>query len=111
MVEQGIVTRADVTDPSIPNALGIKIGTRLDEVKLQYPKVMVEPHQYDPTGHYLIFKSADGRRAIVFEEGDGRITDVRAGKEPGKGGNASSQYFEPLWSIKIGRRQKNGWSI
>jgi hypothetical protein len=82
MVEKGIVTRADVTDSSIPNALGIKIGTTLDEVKRRYPKVIVEPHQYDPTGHYLIFKSADGKRAIVFEEGEGKITDVRAGSEP-----------------------------
>jgi len=82
MVEKGIVTRADVTDSSIPNVLGIKIGTTLDEVKQRYPKVMVEPHKYNPTGHYLIFKSRDGKRAMVFEEGDGKITDVRAGSEP-----------------------------
>ena len=82
MVEKGIVTRADVTNPSIPNALGIKFGTTLDEVKRRYPRVMVEPHQYDPTGHYLIFRSKDGKRAIVFEEGNGKITGVRAGKEP-----------------------------
>jgi hypothetical protein len=82
MVEEGIVTRADVTDPSIPNALGIKIGTCLDEVKRRHPEVMVKPHQYDPTEHYLIFKSKDGKRAIVFEEGDGKITDVRGGLEP-----------------------------
>lgn len=82
MVEKSIVTRADVTDSSIPNALGIKIGTTLDEVKRRYPKVIVERHQYDPTGHYLIFKSKDGKRAIVFEEGGGKITDVRAGLEP-----------------------------
>lgn len=82
MVEKGILTRADVTNSSIPNALGIKIGTTLNEVKWRYPKVIVEPHQYDPTGHYLIFKSKDGKRAIVFEEGDGKITDVRAGVEP-----------------------------
>lgn len=82
MVEKGIVTRADVTDSSIPNMCGIKIGTTLDEVKRRYPKVIIEPHQYDPTGHYLIFKSKDGKRAIVFEEGDGKITDVRAGAEP-----------------------------
>jgi hypothetical protein len=82
MVEKGVVTRADVTDSSIPNSLGIKNGTTLDEVKRIYPKVIVEPHQYDPTGHYLIFKSKDGKRAIVFEEGDGKITDVRAGMEP-----------------------------
>jgi len=88
MVEKGILTRADVTDSSIPNSLGIKIGTTLDEVKRRYPKVIVEPHQYDPTGHYVIFKSKDRKRAIVFEEGDGRITDVRAGLEP------SAEYVE-----------------
>ena len=82
MVEESTVTRADVTDSSIPNALGIKIGATLDEVKRRYPKVIVEPHQYDPTGHYLIFKSKDGKRAIVFEEGDGKITHIRAGMEP-----------------------------
>ncbi len=82
MVEEGIVTRADVTDSSIPNALGIKIGTTLDQVKRRYPKVIIEQHKYDPTGHYLIFKSTDRKRAIVFEEGDGKVTDVRAGVEP-----------------------------
>jgi len=82
MVEKGIVTRADVTDSSILNVRSIKIGTTLDEVKRRYPKVIVEPHQYDPAGHYLIFKSTDGKRAIVFEEGEGKITDVRAGVEP-----------------------------
>lgn len=82
MVEEGTVTRADVTDPSIPNALGIKVGTTFNEVKRRYPKVIIEPHKYDPTGHYLIFKSKDGKQAIVFEEGGGKITDVRAGVEP-----------------------------
>jgi len=82
MVEKGIVTRADATDSSIHNALGIKIGTTLDEVKQRHPKVIIKPHQYDPTGHYLVFKSTDEKRAIVFEEGEGKITDVRAGSEP-----------------------------
>jgi hypothetical protein len=82
MVEKGIVTRVDVIDSLIPNTFGIKTGTTLDEVKRRYPKVIVESHQYDPTGHYLIFKSKDGKRAVVFEEGNGKITDVRAGLEP-----------------------------
>ena len=82
MVEGGTVTRADVTAMDIPNALGIKIGTALAEVRRRFQKVVVEPHQYDPTGHYLIFKSSDGKRAIVFEETNGKITHVRAGLEP-----------------------------
>src|SRR6266568_1490115 len=81
MVEDGIVTRADVISPEIKNKLQIQNGTPLDEVKSRYPTVEVTPHKYDPTGHYLIFKSKDGKRAILFEEGDGKITDTRAGVE------------------------------
>ncbi len=82
MVEKGIVTRADLIDSSILNAIRIKIGTTLNEVKNRYPQVIVKAHQYDPSGHYLIFKSKDGKRATVFEEGDGKVTDARAGLEP-----------------------------
>lgn len=82
MVEDGIVTRADAVLPGIKNKLEIKKGTSLEEVKRRYPEVEVKPHKYDPTGHYLIFKSKDGKRAILFEEGDGKITDTRAGIEP-----------------------------
>jgi hypothetical protein len=82
MVEGGIVTRADVTSPKIQNKLRIRIGTSLEEVKRRYPAVEIEPHKYDDTGHYLIFKSKDGKRAILFEEGGGKVTDTRAGVEP-----------------------------
>ena len=82
MVEDGIVTRADAVSPDIKNKLEIKTGTSLEEVKRRYPAVEVKPHKYDPTGHYLIFKSKDGKRAILFEEGDGKVTDMRAGVEP-----------------------------
>lgn len=82
MVEDGIVTRADAVSPDIKNKLQIQNGTSLDEVKRRYPTVEVTPHKYDPTGHYLIFKSKDGKRAMLFEEGDGKVTDSRAGIEP-----------------------------
>lgn len=82
MIEDGVVTRADIMDISISNNLKIKIGMALNEVKKRYPNVTITPHQYDPTGHYLIFKSEDKKRAIVFEESDGKITDARAGLEP-----------------------------
>ena len=82
MVEDDIVTRADAISPQIRNKLQIRIGTSMEEVKRRYPKVEVKPHKYDETGHYLIFKSKDGKRAILFEEGDGKVTDTRAGVEP-----------------------------
>lgn len=82
MVEDGIVTRADAISPKVRNELDIQVGMPLEEVKRRYPQVEIKRHQYDPNGHYLIFKSKDGKRAIVFEEGDGKITDTRAGTEP-----------------------------
>ncbi|MFA4820541.1 MAG: hypothetical protein WC613_06315 [Candidatus Aenigmatarchaeota archaeon] len=82
MVEDGIVTRADALSPQIQNKLQIRIGTSIEEVKRRYPAVEVKPHKYDDTGHYLIFKSKDGKRAILFEEGSGKVTDTRSGIEP-----------------------------
>ncbi len=82
MVEDSIVTRADTTSPQVQNTLQIKIGTPLDEVKRRYLNVEIKQHKYDETGHYLIFKSKDGKRAILFEEADGKVTDARAGVEP-----------------------------
>ena len=81
MVEDGIVTRADVA-PNIPNSSGVRIGTRLSEVKRRFPEVKVEPHKYDEHGHYLSLPTKDGKAALLFEEVDGRVTDVRAGLFP-----------------------------
>jgi hypothetical protein len=75
-------TIADVISPKIHNNIQIRFGTSMEEVKRRYPTVEVEPHKYDDTGHYLIFKSKDGKHAILFEVGGGKVTDTRAGVEP-----------------------------
>ena len=81
MVEHGVITRADVSAKA-KNSLNISVGARLEKVKAKHPSAHLEPHHYDPSGHYVIFKSADGKAAIVMEEGDGKITDIRGGLEP-----------------------------
>ncbi|MDA0232998.1 MAG: hypothetical protein O3C69_05900 [Chloroflexi bacterium] len=87
MVQDGIVTRADAEDVIVPNSIGIKVGTTLEEVLKRFPSVVVEDHAY-VDGHYLIFRSKDGNRAVVFEEVEGKITCVRAGLKP------SVEYIE-----------------
>lgn len=82
MVENGIVTRADTTSPRLKNTLSISIGATLKEVIRRYPNVEIEPHKYLENGHYLIFRSKDRKRAILFEEESGKVTGVRAGLEP-----------------------------
>ena len=81
MVEQGVITRADVSAKA-KNNLNISVGARLAKVRAEHPSVHLEPHHYDASGHYLIFKSADGKASIVMEEGGGKITDIRGGLEP-----------------------------
>jgi hypothetical protein len=44
--------------------------------------MVVEPHQYDPDGHYLTFATRGGKTAIVMEEADGKVTTIRGGLIP-----------------------------
>lgn len=82
MVENGIITRADIVSDGVSNSLGVKMGDQFTEVQRRFPAAQLRPHKYEPTGHYLIFKSSDERRAIVLEALDGRITNIRGGLEP-----------------------------
>ena len=81
MVEDGIVTRGD-TKAGVRNSARVSIGMSLERVKVLHPRIRIEPHKYDDEGHYLILDSSDGNSAILFEEGAGKVTDIRAGKKP-----------------------------
>ncbi len=81
MVEDGVITRGDARD-AVRNSARVSVGTSLAKVKALHPGVRVEPHKYDDDGHYLILDSADARSAILFEVGDGKVTDIRAGRKP-----------------------------
>lgn len=81
MVEKRIITRADLT-AEIPNALHVAVGDALADVRKAHPAVRVRPNKYDPNGHDLVFKSPDGKNAIVMEETGGKIASIRAGVEP-----------------------------
>jgi len=82
MVEQGIVTRADTRSTDIHSSFGPVVGAKAQDIQQKHPGLLVLPHHYDPTGHYLILKSSDGKSALVMEESEGTITDIRGGLEP-----------------------------
>jgi hypothetical protein len=82
MVEHGIITRADIVSAETNNSLGVKKGDQLTEIRGRFPAAQLRLHKYEPTGHYLIFKSTDEKRAIVLEANDGRVTKIRGGLEP-----------------------------
>lgn len=81
MVESGTVTRADA-DPGTPNVLGLAVGDTLAQLQARYPDARVAAHKYVENGHTISFPSADGSAAIVLEEEGGKLTRIRAGRQP-----------------------------
>lgn len=81
MVEDGVITRGDA-DHQLANTAGVRLGMTLSQVKKRAPTVKLEPHKYDPTGHYLLLSTSDGKAALMFEAANGRVTDIRAGLQP-----------------------------
>lgn len=81
MVEEGVITRADA-EKTIKNSAGVAVGSTLRQVKRAHPNIRTEPHKYDDNGHYLILSTTDNRSALVFEESNGKVTEVRAGIKP-----------------------------
>lgn len=86
MVENGIVTRADVDgEKNVPNAYGVKLGDPMEEFKTKHPEIKIKPHTYIDGGFYLFLHSKDGRRAIVIEETEGKASAIRGGMLPSVG--------------------------
>lgn len=78
MVENGIISRADSKGP-ISTETKVKLGMTLGQAKLAEPVLEISPHHYADDGHYLALYTADKKHAILFEEFDGRVQEVRAG--------------------------------
>ena len=83
MFQQGRVVRIDVNAPGISTASGIQVGSTEDDVKRAYgTRIRVEPHKYDPDGHYLEYlavDAADRPFRLLFETDGRRVTSFRVG--------------------------------
>jgi hypothetical protein len=86
MVVRGNVARLEIDSASIATGLGARVGDPESRVKDLYgSRVVVQPHKYDPSGHYLIVNPippTDTGFALVFETDSGRVTKYRAGRTP-----------------------------
>ncbi|MEO6423112.1 MAG: hypothetical protein ABIR84_10645, partial [Candidatus Nitrotoga sp.] len=81
MVENGVITRAEA-EPGVPTSVGVRVGAALLDIKVAHPAARTKPHKYDPEGHYVVFPSPDGKKAIVMEESRGSVLRIRAGLKP-----------------------------
>src|ERR1041384_128693 len=84
MVQNGRVTRADVTKRNISTALGIRVGDSEARVMKAYgARIKVESHAYTgPEGHYLTVYSQKGRYGLRFETDGRKVTSFYAGEAP-----------------------------
>ena len=86
MVVRGNVARLEVDSASIATGLGARVGDAESRVKDLYgSRVVVQPHKYASSGHYLIVNpipATDTGYELVFETDSGRVTKYRAGRVP-----------------------------
>ncbi len=84
MVENGVITRADVSE-TISNSAGIRVGMSIARVKRIQPRIKIEPAHYDPNGHDMTLSTQDQRAALVFEADKYKVTSIRGGLQPSVG--------------------------
>jgi len=82
MVIDGVVARIDVDKGDYTTPEGARLGDSEEKIRKLYPKVEVEGQRYVPEGHYLIVRSPDGSRAIIFDTDGKKVTAFRVGRMP-----------------------------
>jgi hypothetical protein len=89
MFEDNRLVRLTVTSADIPIEGGARVGMAEADVRALYGgRLAVEPHQYDPDGHYLKLFSDDRSRALVLATDGATVTLVHAGEAQ------AAQYVE-----------------
>ena len=83
MLAGGRVVLIDVFKPGIKTAIGTGVGDSEGRIRRLYPgRITVEPHHYDPEGHYLNYAPAsrvERDYGIVFETDRAKVTSFRTG--------------------------------
>ncbi len=83
----GIIERADISNPRILTLRGAKIGDSETQIKNRYPnQIKTTPHPYTaPDGHYLTFypkDRTDQDYRLIFETSKGKVVRYRGGRLP-----------------------------
>ena len=88
MVQNGKITRLELSSSSVQTLSGIKIGDSTTRLKQVFgTRLEIEQHKYDDDGFYYFVWEQSKRHGVKFEIGGGRVTEIYAGDE-------SIQYVE-----------------
>ncbi len=81
MIEEGRISRIDITSRKIASVGGIRVGDSEAAVTKAFPgKVKVQAHPYlEEDGKYLVIKINQGY-GFIFETEKGKVTRFRAGR-------------------------------
>lgn len=83
MIEGGRVVRVETKDPRYATPSGVRVGDTESKARDAYAgRAAISPHKYSSTGHYLVIRTSDGRRAVVIETDEGKVVAIRGGQEP-----------------------------
>ena len=87
MVENSIVARIEISDPTVATEKGIKVGSTEDQARKAYgPALDISPHSGDydfpHQGAYLTVYSLDKKKGVLFEVIEGKIRALRTGTLP-----------------------------
>lgn len=59
---------------------GAHIGSSESDLERLYgARLDVQPHKYDPQGHTITYRSADGAFGLRFETSNGKVTAIQSG--------------------------------
>lgn len=83
LFEANRIARIEIYDGQFATFSGARVGDTESDIRRIYgARVKVEPHKYDPNGHYMIVSSDDKKYALVFETDGKTVTDLRTGLVP-----------------------------
>lgn len=88
MVENGRITRADLSDPRWATDRGLHLGDPEKKARQLYGRDLESWGEKDPEVHRFIVQSKARQRALFLESDGKTITTLRAGRQP------SVEYYE-----------------
>lgn len=80
MIQEGKITRIDVSDSAITTKSGAKVGDSTEKLKEIFgSQLEIEPHKYDEAGFYYYIWENDKNYGVKFEIADDKVRQIYVG--------------------------------
>jgi len=80
MVQNGQVTRVEVSNPTVSTLSGVNVGDSTARLKQLFgSRLTIEQHKYDDTGFYYYLWERHERYGVKFEIVEDKVREIYAG--------------------------------